>query len=173
MNLPKNYALYIGNAYPHKNLDFLIKAWDGIKLPLILAGGRSVFYEHLEKKLHNPNIHLIGHVENLEDLYKNATVFVFPTLMEGFGLPPLEAMKAGVPVVASDIPVLREVLGNAAVFFDPTNTEDLKKKISFAQTYRKVLIKKGFDQVKKYSWERMARETLNVYESCTSLRQNK
>lgn len=173
MNLPKNYALYIGNAYPHKNLEFLIKAWEEIDMPLVLAGGRSVFYDRLEKRIKNPKIFLIGHVDDLQVLYKNAKVFVFPTLMEGFGLPPLEAMKAGLPVVASDIPVLREVLGDAAVYFNPHDSEDLKNKLAFATTYRSTLIKKGYSQVKKYSWERMARETLKVYEDCTNLRQNK
>lgn len=169
MNLPKKYALYIGNAYPHKNLEFLIKAWDGIDMPLVLAGGRSVFYDRLEKLIKNSNVLHVGHVEDTGELYKNAKVFVFPTLMEGFGLPPLEAMKAGVPVVASDIPVLHEVLGDAAVFFNPKDPEDLKEKIYFAISYSSSLAKKGHEQVKKYSWERMARETLKVYEDCASL----
>lgn len=171
MNLPKDYALYIGNAYPHKNLEFLIKSWDKIALPLVLAGGRSVFYDRLKKPIKNPNIILVGHVENLDQLFKNSKIFVFPTLMEGFGLPPLEAMKHGVPVLCSDIPVLHEVLGDAAIYFNPKDPIDLKKKLVYALANRKKLIAAGKVQVKKYSWEKMARETLKVYESCASIRQ--
>ncbi len=169
MKLPNKYALYIGNAYPHKNLEFLIKAWEGIDMPLVLAGGRSVFYDRLEKKITSKNIIHVGFVEDLTDLYKNAEVFIFPTLMEGFGLPPLEAMKHKVPVVCSDIPVLREVLGDAALYFDPRNPQDLKEKLEEVKEKRSELIKKGLDQVSKYSWQKMAEETLKVYESCASL----
>ncbi len=169
MNLPKNYALYIGNAYPHKNLEFLIDAWEKIDMPLVLVCGRSVFYDRLTKLIKNPNITLIGHVDDLQDVYKQAKVFVFPTLMEGFGLPPLEAMKAGVPVICSDIPVLHEILGDAALYFNPKDPNDLKNKLNEAFDKKSELIKKGHEQVKKYSWERMAEETLKVYESCASL----
>lgn len=163
MNLPKDYALYIGNAYPHKNLEFLVKAWEKVNLPLVIAGGRSVFYDRL--KITSKNIIHIGHVEDLTELYKHAIVFVFPTLMEGFGLPPLEAMKHSVPVLCSDIPVLHEVLGDAAIYFNPKDPIDLKNKLVYALANRKKLIATGKVQIKKYSWEKMARETLAVYES--------
>lgn len=169
MNLPKKFALYVGNAYPHKNLEFLIKSWESIDLPLVLAGGRSVFYDRLSKLIKSPNIILVGHIEDPTVLYKKAEIFVFPTLMEGFGLPPLEAMKHGLPVVASDIPVLHEVLGDAAVFFDPKSPTSLKEKLAYTKAHLTTQRAKGYDQVKKYSWEKMARETIAVYESCAGL----
>lgn len=172
MNLPKSYAIYIGNAYPHKNLKFLVEAWKDIDFPLVLAGGRSVFYDRIGKLITSKHIIHVGYVEDLDSILKNATFFVFPTLMEGFGLPPLEAMKLGVPVLCSDIPVLKEVLENAPLYFDPKSKEDLKEKVSLLLNDKKLrenMIKKGKEQVKKYSWEKMARETLEVYESCASL----
>lgn len=165
MNLPKTYALYIGNAYPHKNLEFLIRNWEGISVPLVIAGGRSIFYDRLEKLITSKKIIHLGYVDDLTELYKHAAVFVFPTLMEGFGLPPLEAMKHGVPVICSDIPVLHEVLGDAAIYFNPKDPNDLKKKLVYALANRKKLITAGKGQVKKYSWEKMAMETLEVYMS--------
>ncbi|OGG19150.1 hypothetical protein A2721_01895 [Candidatus Gottesmanbacteria bacterium RIFCSPHIGHO2_01_FULL_47_48] len=163
MNLRSKFALYIGNAYPHKNLEFLVKAWKNIDMPLILAGGRSVFYDRLKKIISSDNITLIGPIENPGELYKKADVFIFPSLMEGFGLPPLEAMKHSVPVVASDIPVLHEVLDGAAIFFNPNDPIDLKNKLSEALLRKAELIKKGHAQVKKYSWEKTARQTLQIY----------
>lgn len=170
MNLPEKFALFVGNAYPHKNLEFLINAWEGIDLPLVLAGGRSVFYERLEKLIKSPNIILIGHVDDPVKLYTKAEIFVFPSLMEGFGLPPLEAMKHGLPVVCSNIPVLREILGDAAVYFDPKDKSDLKEKIAFARSHLAVLANRGRTQAKKYSWAKMAAETLKVYENSAGLR---
>ena len=104
--------------------------------------------------------------ETLKQLYAKAKAFVFPSLSEGFGLPPLEAMTRGLPVVASRAGSLPEVLGNACHYFDPRDLEDMEKKIEEVLTQeklRKSLIFKGKRQVNKYSWERMAQETREVY----------
>jgi glycosyltransferase involved in cell wall biosynthesis len=144
--------LYVGNDYPHKNLQRLRLACDklrdeGFKNNLILITG---FISERE----------------LDDLYKNADLFVFPSLYEGFGLPPLEAMKRGLPVVASNATCIPEILGDAVLYFDPLNTNDIAEKIKKVLTdtnLREQLIQKGFEQVKKYNWSKMAQQTMNLY----------
>ena len=155
--LPKNpYILYVGNDYPHKNLK-----------RLKLAFGKLV-------KEYDVNYELIlitkfiGE-EELDNLYRNASLFVFPSLSEGFGLPPLEAMARGVPVVSSNATCLLEILGDAALYFNPLDIEDMAEKIRKTLSddrVKKALIQKGFEQIKKYSWEKMAEETLNLYKKC-------
>lgn len=147
------YILYVGNDYPHKNLERLKLACekireDGLEYSLILITG------------------FVGEKE-LDDLYKNASLFVFPSLYEGFGLPPLEAMKRGIPVVASNTTCVPEILGDAALYFNPLNINDMSEKIKKALVDRELrerLIKEGYEQIKKYDWSKMARETLEIYE---------
>ena len=147
-----SYILYVGNDYPHKNLERLKLACekirqDGLRYSLILITG---FVSEQE----------------LDNLYKNASLFVFPSLYEGFGLPPLEAMKRGVPVASSNATCLPEILGDAAIHFNPLNVDDMIEKIKKAlidRELRETLIKRGFERVKKYSWSKMARETLEIY----------
>jgi glycosyltransferase involved in cell wall biosynthesis len=146
------YILYVGNDYPHKNLRRLKLACekirqDGLKYSLILITG---FISEQE----------------LDNLYKNASLFAFPSLYEGFGLPPLEAMKRGVPVVSSSLTCMPEILGDATLYFNPLNIDDMAEKIKNAlvnRGLREELIKKGFEQIKKYSWQQMAKETENIY----------
>lgn len=151
--LPKKpYILYVGNDYPHKNLKRLKLAFkkvveDGLDYQLILI---TKFVSEQE----------------LDNLYRNASLFVSPSLSEGFGLPPLEAMARGVPVVSSNATSLPEILGDAALYFNPLDINDMAEKIKKALTeenLRKKLIEKGFEQIKKYSWRKMAEETLKAY----------
>jgi glycosyltransferase involved in cell wall biosynthesis len=114
-------------------------------------------------------VELTGYVsdEQLALLYQNAQAFVFPTLSEGFGLPGLEAMSLGCPVLCSDIPVLKEIYGQAAEYFDPSKPKDIAQKIvDFEKNNnrKKELIEKGYALLKKYSWQKMASETLKVYD---------
>lgn len=174
------YLFYVGNAYPHKNLYFLAKSFLSAtsQLPedlyLVLAGRKDYFYEQLEQKIkdlpNNEKIYLLGEVTDreLSLLYQNALVYVFPSLAEGFGLPGLEAMANNLPVLASEISPLPEVYGEAALYFNPKNENDLAEKIIKIykdQKLRESLIAKGREQVKKYSWEKCAKETLAVYNS--------
>ena len=173
--------LYVGNAYPHKNLNNLL---DSIKLLtthhsllttlLIIVCPRDVFSERLtgeiEKRSLQKNVHIKGYLEpeDLSKLFHKASAYVFPSLSEGFGIPGLNAMAAGIPVIASNIPVLKEVYGDAALYFDPLDPKDIAEKIAKIlkdQKTRIILVKKGNIQVKKYSWLQMAKETLKVYES--------
>jgi len=175
--IKKPYLLYVGNAYPHKNLERLLQAFKIIlkespNLSLILVGRIDYFYNRLQKKVRELNLDnkiiFTDRVSDkiLNDLYKNALIYIFPSLSEGFGLPGLEAMKQGLPVVCSDQGPLPEIYGQAAVYF---NGEDIKE---MAQTILQVISndnlrenmkKQGYLQVKKYSWQRCAQETLEVY----------
>ncbi|HTK03902.1 MAG TPA: glycosyltransferase family 1 protein [Alphaproteobacteria bacterium] len=169
------YFIYTGNAYPHKNLSRLIDAVIMLKVKLKIVSGKNVFTERLAKEIKNKNaskfVELLGFQtdKELEKLYKNSIAFVFPTLSEGFGLPPMEAINAGTLVVLSDIPVLKEVYAESGIYFDPfdvnsiAETLDKVAKISDTERRNKIIFAQKF--VKKYSWEKMARETLKVYET--------
>jgi glycosyltransferase involved in cell wall biosynthesis len=105
--------------------------------------------------------------EELSIFYQNASVYVFPSLCEGFGLPALEAISYGVPVVASNATSLPEILGEAAVYFNPLSPPDMAEKINQVlsdENLRQNLVIKGFERVKKYSWHRMGQETREIYQ---------
>ena len=177
------FAIYTGNAYPHKNLEKLVAAWPKIyirtKMELVISSGRNVFSAKIGKMIEKYSAQKFVRYEGflsddqLSFAYSQATLYVFPSLLEGFGLPGLDAMNSGLPVVCSDIPVLREVYGAAALYFDPKNESDIRQKIievAMDKGLRQKLISSGTEQVKKYSWQKMAQETLKMYESCSSLR---
>ena len=172
--------LYVGNAYPHKNLDRLL---DAVKiltthysLPtthLTIVCPRDVFSQRLNHQIKERNltkfVEAKGYLSSgeLVTLFEKASAYVFPSLSEGFGIPGLNAMAVGLPVVASDIPVLKEVYGDAALYFNPHEAQDIAAKITKVITDKKTksdLIKQGREQVKKYSWQKMAKQTLKVYE---------
>lgn len=168
-----DYFLYVGNAYPHKNLIRLISAVNLLKVNLYIASSRDVFTKRLEKN-RSKYVKLLGFVPDnkLSDLYKNSIAFIFPSLSEGFGLPGIEAIESGTLVLASDIPVFREIYENHALYFDPLNihsiAEAMKKVITINPNQRKKIIFEAKEFIKKYSWQKMARETLSVYENLIS-----
>jgi len=189
--IKKPFILYVGNAFPYKNLDNLLSALKLVdkKISLVYAASRNVFVDRLVIKAKEIGIDdrlvVAGFVpnEDLAILYKLAEMFVFPSLSEGFGLPGIEAMAAGCPVVCSDIPVFKEVYGDAAVYFDPKKPREIAKAIELiinnsparqalpgeaGGELRIQLERKGFEQVKKYSWQKLAAQTLHVYKSATS-----
>ena len=104
-------------------------------------------------------------------IFKKASAYIFPSLSEGFGIPGLNAMAAGLPVVCSDIPVLHEVYGEAAIYFNPHDPKDIAQKIKKVLTSDtgSELVKKGRKQVKKYSWQKMAAQTLSVYKEIVNI----
>lgn len=174
----KPFFIYTGSAYPHKNLSRLLDAVKKVsrnKIQLAIVSTRDVFWEKLEgevreKDLRN-EVKLLGFVPDadLKVLYQEALAFVFPSLSEGFGLPGLEAMASGCPVVSSNAGSLPEVYADAAVYFDPSSVDDITKNLQLImnnEQLRNDLRKKGLEQAKKYSWKKMARETLIVYEQC-------
>ncbi len=184
-NIDSPFLLYVGNAYPHKNLEGLVRVFGKLvetqnfaSLRLVLVGKKDYFYERVQgyaRKLglyrpgdKNSPIVFPGYVPDakLEILYKQARAYVFPSLYEGFGLPPLEAMAKGCPVISSNRASLPEVLGPAAVYFDPGNEKEMLEQIKRVinnEDQCQDLIKKGLAQVKKYSWWECARKTLEVY----------
>lgn len=179
LNLNPPTLLYVGNFYPYKNVSILLQALSGVvkKFPdvkLTIVGNTPRFNESLRRQAKSlaidRNVNFTGFLtdEELDQTYQTASLFVFPSLSEGFGLPPLEAMARGVPVLAARATCLPEVLGDAAAYFDPHDANELANKIIDLLAQPKALNdlqKRGFDQLKKYSWRRMAEQTLEVYRS--------
>ena len=172
----KKYILYVGQQSDYKNIKRLGDAHQLLKakypdLGLVLAGKKNaaaVTNEQYFATLDYKDIHFTDFIadEQLSWLYKNATAYVFPSLMEGFGLPGLEAMSHNTPVISSDATCLPEVYGKAAHYFTPTDVRDIARAIDDVlsdDTLRKKLIENGQKQLKKYSWHKMAKETYAVY----------
>ncbi|KKR21405.1 MAG: glycosyl transferase, group 1 [Candidatus Moranbacteria bacterium GW2011_GWA2_39_41] len=177
----KPYLIYVGNAYPHKNLERLVSSFAQVleknsQLQLVLVGKRDYFYDRLRKLIVERKIGNIVLLSDISDhildlLFHQSLANVFPSLYEGFGLPPLEAMSKGVPVISSDHPCMREMLGESAYFFDGLSVDSIAQamlRIISDEKLRKELIEKGFEQTKKYSWKRMAQETQLIYENILS-----
>jgi len=173
----KRFIMYVGRATPHKNLRRLIGAFEILRksnpdLMLVLAGKFDSNYHRLEalashKRMADAVV-FPGHVSEgeLRWLYQNTEAYIFPSLSEGFGLPGLEAMIHGAPVVSSNATCLPEIYGDAAHYFDPNITYDIAQKISNVlsdRALRNQLIKKGQIQAAKYSWQIMAKQTLEIY----------
>lgn len=174
----KQYIMYVGKPFPHKNLDRLIEAFNIIKttspnLVLALVGKKDINYSNVEKRAKSRGIRNLVFTDfvtegQLRWLYENCQAYVFPSLSEGFGLPGLEAMIEGAPVVSSNYTCLPEIYGEAAEYFDPMNIEDIAsaiKRVIDNETLRKKLIAAGYEQASKYSWERMTKQTLDVYKT--------
>lgn len=178
-SLNKPYLLYVGAAFPHKNLEGLIKAFQifqnkySKKYQLVLTGKRNYFYNQLLSKVAIKRLNDIIFTDYLPDnelstLYQGASAYIFPSFYEGFGLPPLEAMAQGVPVIASKTSCLPEILGKAALYFDPTNPEDMAESINRIlndDSLRQELKKRGFEQIKRFSWAKCAQLTLQTYKN--------
>jgi len=163
------YILYVGTVEPRKNLLRLIDAYNKLNPPekLVIVGASGWKNKDVYKKK-NKNIIFTGYVddEDLPKLYSNAKVFIYPSLYEGFGLPVLEAMNCKVPVITSNTSSMPEVGGDAVLYVNPSSVDDIRIKLSKLLTdsnLRKELIKKGINQVKKFSWDKTAKETINVY----------
>lgn len=172
----KQFLMYLGRPTPHKNLLRLVSAFVELKqkhpeLLLVLAGKTDANYRRIAREVRKQGIPDVIFTDYISDgqlrwLYENCAAYVFPSLSEGFGLPALEAMASGAPVVSSNATCLPEIYGDAAHYFDPRDVEDMTKAINQVLTkpeLRKELIAKGKKQVAKYSWQRMAEQTLDVY----------
>lgn len=171
-----DYFLYVGNAYPHKNLHRLLQAFNilisqGFNISLILVGKEDFFYKKLKERTQKMNVYkfisFYGEVADseLRSLYKNAKALIVPSLMEGFGLPALEAMANKCLVLSSDIPALKEVCQDSAIYFDPYDENDMaeKMKIAYEKSFDPRITEKGFKRSKDFSWRKMAQETLQIY----------
>jgi glycosyltransferase involved in cell wall biosynthesis len=176
--LNHSFVLYVGNIKPHKNLVRLIEAFEGLRhdgfddLKLLIIGDEISKWPALRRAVHKHKLH--KHVrflgfqsdETLAVLYRLAAVFVFPSLYEGFGLPPLEAMASGTPVVTSNVSSLPEVAGDAAVLVDPYDAIDIKdgiKRVLTDPALREELRRKGLQRAREFSWERSVARTREIY----------
>jgi glycosyltransferase involved in cell wall biosynthesis len=177
-SLPERFAFWAGDFRPEKNLRFLIKAWARLQrrqagLPaLVLAGAQKFDYRQLRNEVVKRGLEgkvlFPGFIddEDLPAVYSAATVFVFPSLAEGFGLPPLEAMACGTPCVVSNSSSLPEVTGSAALLFDPTSLEAFEDCIIRVLTQPdlyETLKRDGLRRAAGFSWAKAADETLAVY----------
>lgn len=170
-----DYILSVGTLQPRKNYVRLIEAFSALisqypNIDLVIVGKKGWMWEEIlaaPKKFNVANrVKFLDFVpdEDLAMLYKNAKCFALVSLYEGFGIPVLEAMAFGCPVITSNISSLPEVVGNAGILVNPNDVNDIVRGIKEALENRKGLIVKGFKQAKKFSWEKCARETLAVLE---------
>lgn len=174
----KKYLLYVGQQSDYKNIkrlgdahQKLLKTYPDLGLVLVGKKNASALTNeaYFEKKKYK-NIIFTDYVPDnqLNWLYAHATAYIFPSLMEGFGLPGLEAMGHGTPVVSSNATCLPEIYGKAAHYFDPTNIDDIARAVTEVLGNEKLqqkLSRSGYEQIKKYSWKKMAEQTLKVYEN--------
>jgi glycosyltransferase involved in cell wall biosynthesis len=176
-HLPEKFILYVGHVEPRKNLPLLVRAYralidQGATPPLIIAGGFGWGYEQVLKEIEalglQEHIRFLGYVpqSDLPVIYNLASLFVYPTLYEGFGLPALEAMACGVPVVTTEVASLPEVVGDAAVLVPPGDQQALvtaMKEVLSDPGLRLELSRRGPTRASRFTWKRTAQLTLQVY----------
>ncbi len=181
--LDQPYILFVGALEPRKNLVTLVRAFAGLprqllaETQLVICGPRGWKNDDFQAeigRLQPANwLRMTGYVpdEDLPALYRGATVFAYPSLYEGFGLPPLEAMASGVPVIASNVPSLTEVLGDAALLVDPLDVEGWRQGIRTllcAAEIRQTYVRRGNLHAQKFCWERSADLTYSIYQKILS-----
>jgi glycosyltransferase involved in cell wall biosynthesis len=177
--LHDEFVLYAGNVKPHKNLERLIEAFHLVRnrgldhLKLVLIGDEISKYAALRRAVHRLQLHkyvrFLGYLpeETLAVMYRLAGVFVFPSLYEGFGLPPLEAMASGTPVVTSNVSSLPEVAGDAALLvdpYDPVAIADGIYRVLTDERLRREMRRKGLARAAQFSWETSARRVREIYQ---------
>ena len=177
-HLPDKYILFIGSLEPRKNIKTLVEAFARLPLrlrdefPLVIAGGKGWMNRDIQKVVLQlglgPKIFFAGFIDSadISAVYSGATVFAYPSLYEGFGLPILESMSCGTPVISSNTSSMPEVAGDAALLVDPTNVEELSSGLQLLlenESLRCEMINKGLARATLFSWEKCAQETLNVY----------
>jgi len=164
------FLLAFNGKHDKRNINRVIEAFEQIKydfpnLQLVILGGKY----HIKKKIDSKRIKILKNIsdKDLAVLYNATEVVIYFSLYEGFGLPVLEAFSCKTPVIASDIPAIREVAGNAALYANPQSANDLAIKISKLignKELQKKMSVKGFNKASKYSWEKTAKETIKIYE---------
>jgi glycosyltransferase involved in cell wall biosynthesis len=184
--LNHQFVLYVGNIKPHKNLVRLIEAFATLRrrqgfneLKLLIIGDEISKLPALRRAVHTQKLHkhvrFLGYLEDetLASLYRLASVFVFPSLYEGFGLPPLEAMASGTPVVTSNVSSMPEVTGDAAVLVDPYNVGSIVDGIARVledPALSAELRRKGIARAREFSWERSVKRTHRLYQEVCAQR---
>jgi glycosyltransferase involved in cell wall biosynthesis len=185
LGIEGDFILFVGTIEPRKNLRQLVRAFDqmlrntSLSPKLVIAGGKGWmmddFGQFIDKQGVTDRVCLTGYLQDEElcTLYSTCTVFIYPSLYEGFGLPPLEAMACGAPVITSRTPALMETVGNAARLIDPKNISDMAQAMTEMlsdQKAREHYAKLGKSHVKQFSWEQTALKTLEVYRDVLSLK---
>lgn len=164
------YVLFVGSMDPRKNLSTLIAAFSRIKtqgISLKIVGGKDAIFNYQELTASKPNIAFLGRVDDytLFQLYSNAVAFVFPSVYEGFGLPPLEAMHRGCPVIGSDIEVLHEIYGESMLYFDPKDEQSIADAIDLicsSEEIRTELIENSKESIEKYTFEASSKRLIDL-----------
>jgi glycosyltransferase involved in cell wall biosynthesis len=172
------YVLLVGASFPHKNVERAIQAWAAVSetlpgLKFVIAGGRAQYLEKLRQTVAGSKtngVEFLGYVprEDLIALYSGARALVYPSLYEGFGLPPLEAMACGCPAIVSNTSSLPEVCGDAAYYVDPSSPDAIAEailKVATDEPMRTVLKKKGLAQAARFNWVTTAQSVYKVLES--------
>ena len=182
-HLPERFILFVGTMEPRKNIPLLLNSYQSlketrkIKHKLVLAGRLGWSYENIFLLLNElglkEDVILPGHIarEDLPALYNLADLFVYPSFYEGFGLPPLEAMACGTPVIASRSSCFPEILGEAAILIDPKDANELSEKMYLMindHALSSRYAEQGIKRAAQFSWEQVARETIQVYEAVAS-----
>lgn len=174
--LPDNFLLFVGNVKPHKNLKNLLLAIKDLDVNLVIVGKRDGFitgdtsiFDILQSNNLKNKVFFTGYVDDsdIPFIYSLANFFIFPSFYEGFGLPPLEAQACGCPVVSSNAASLPEVLGDSAIYFDPYDVDDMASKIKMIledENLQEELRQKGFENVKRFSWEESAKKIIDRIE---------
>ncbi|HSP64513.1 MAG TPA: glycosyltransferase family 1 protein, partial [Pyrinomonadaceae bacterium] len=178
LGIEDEFVLFVGTVEPRKNLLTLVRAFDQIlrqtsrRPQLVVVGAEGWLMDELiafiKQSSISDRLRLTGYLndDDLRALYSSCAVFVYPSIYEGFGLPPLEAMACGAPVIASNIATFRETLGSAAQLVEPNDVEALARSIVEIlddEDRRRALSRRGLEQAAKFSWERTAQLTLEVY----------
>jgi len=181
--LPKKFIFSVGSIEPRKNLLSLLKAYNSLndtikkEYKLVLAGFKGWKNDEIMQLIakDKDNIHYLGFIPDIElaKVYNLATVFLFPSFYEGFGLPVLESMACGTPVICSHTSSLPEVGGDAVIYCDPYSVEDIKTKIEFVLSddkLQKELISKALKRAKLFTWEKSATEHLKIFKKVSSIK---
>ena len=175
----KKLLLCVSTLHPHKNLERLVRAFQRFHArhpdyELVIAGLRGCFAERLEHAIELAGltnaVRLTGWIprNDLYDLYRRATAFIYPSLFEGFGMPVLEAIAAGIPLACADIPPLKEVAADCAIYFPPEDDElmlDALERVAFDGPERGRLTREGPARAVGFTWDLAARSTIDVFES--------
>lgn len=184
-NLPEKYILTVGTWEPRKNLARLLQAWRALRMDgklggykLVMVGMKGWLCGEIEQKFRNQagqrGVMSIGYVPRtcLPAIYRGASAFIYPSIYEGLGLPPLEALACGIPVAAARAGAIPEVLGEAALYFDPSKTREIAEAINaviIREELAAQLLRKGREQIKDFTWEKAAEKTMQVYRNACGL----
>lgn len=181
--LPSRYVLYLGTLEPRKNIPNMLRGWEkafpATRTPIVIAGRKgwktNEIFTTIKKSRYREHIHLLGYIpdEDASVIISGAEVFLYISLYEGFGLPPLEAMKCGTPVIVSNTGSLREIFLNHTILVDPNNVEEISEniiRIIEDEKLKQNLVANGIIYANSFTWSKTAIETFQVYKKCISMK---